>query len=41
MSFIVHKLRIAVKELNEAGIWLRTVLKARMGPKALVTSPVK
>ena len=34
----VHKLRIAVKELNETGIWLLIILKARMAPEALVTS---
>ncbi len=33
----VHKLRIAVKELNETGIWLLIILKARMAPEALVS----
>ncbi len=33
----VHKLRIAVKELNETGIWLLMILKARMSPVALLT----
>ena len=37
----VHKLRIAVKELNETGIWLNIVLKARMASDALVTGLVK
>jgi four helix bundle protein len=37
----VHKLRIAVKELNETGIWLLIILKARMAPDALVTGLVK
>ena len=32
----VHKLRIAVKELNETGIWLLIILEARMAPTALV-----
>jgi four helix bundle protein len=36
----VHKLRIAVKELNETGIWLRIILKTGMAPEALVTSLV-
>jgi four helix bundle protein len=36
----VHKLRIAVKELNETGIWLLIILKTRMAPEALVTSLV-
>ena len=36
----VHKLRIGVKELNETGIWLLIVLKARMVPEALATSLV-
>jgi four helix bundle protein len=31
----VHKLRIAVKELNETGIWLLIILEARMAPTAL------
>ena len=33
----VHKLRIAVKELNETGIWLLIILSARMAADALVT----
>ncbi len=37
----VHKLRIAVKELNETVIWLLILLKARMAPEALVPSLVK
>ncbi len=37
----VHKLRIAVKELNETGIWLLIILKARMAPEALATGLVK
>ena len=37
----IHKLRIAVKELNETGIWLLIILKARMAPDALVTGLVK
>jgi len=37
----VHKLRIAVKELNETGIWLLIILKARMAPDALVTGLAK
>ena len=32
----VHKLRIAIKELNETGIWLLIILKARMAPEELV-----
>jgi four helix bundle protein len=32
----VHKLRIAVKELNETGIWLLIILEARMAPTVLV-----
>ena len=28
----VHKLRVAVKELNETGIWLLIILDARMAP---------
>jgi four helix bundle protein len=28
----IHKLRIAVKELNETGIWLLIILKARLAP---------
>ncbi len=34
----VHKLRIAVKELNETGIWLLIILEARMAPTALVVN---
>jgi four helix bundle protein len=37
----VHKLRIAVKELNETGIWLLIVLEARMAPIALVENLIK
>ena len=37
----VHKLRIAVKELNETGIWLLIVLEARMAPTALVEKLIK
>ncbi len=37
----VHKLRIAVKEINETGIWLLIILKARMAPEALVAGLVK
>jgi len=37
----VHKLRIAVKELNETGIWLLIILKARMAPESLVTGLAK
>jgi len=37
----VHKLRIAVKELNETGIWLLIILKARMASDALVTCLVE
>jgi four helix bundle protein len=37
----IHKLRIAVKELNETGIWLLIILKARMAPDELVTGLVK
>ncbi len=33
----VHKLRFAVKELNETGIWLLIILKARMAQVELVT----
>ena len=32
----VHKLRIAVKELNETGIWLLIILEARMVPPSLL-----
>ena len=37
----VHKLRIAVKELNETGIWLLIILEARMAPTALVENLMK
>ncbi len=37
----VHKLRIALKELNEAGIWLLIAQEARMAPAALVQSLIK
>ena len=37
----VQKLRIAVKELNETGIWLLIILEARMAPTALVESLMK
>ena len=37
----VHKLRIAVKELNETGIWLLIILEARMAPTLLVETQVK
>ncbi len=37
----LHKLRIAVTELNETGIWLLIILKARMAPEALVTGLAK
>ncbi len=37
----VHKLRIAVRELNETGIRLLIILKARMAPEALVTGLAK
>jgi four helix bundle protein len=37
----VHKLRIAVKELNETGIWLLIMLKAHMAPEALATGLVR
>ena len=32
----IHKLRIAVKELHETGIWLRIILKTRMAPEVLI-----
>jgi len=32
----VHKLRIVVTELNETGMWLLLISKARMAPDALV-----
>ena len=37
----VHKLRIAVKELNETGIWLLIILEARMAPAARVENLIK
>ena len=37
----VHKLRIAVKELNETGIWLFIILEARMVPTVLVENLIK
>jgi len=37
----VHKLRIAVKEFNETGIWLLIILKARMVPTVLVENLIK
>ena len=37
----VHKLRIAVKELNETGIWLLIIPEARMAPTALVEKLIK
>jgi len=37
----VHKLRIAVKELIETGIWLLIILKARMAPEELVAGLAK
>jgi four helix bundle protein len=37
----VHKLRIAVKELNETGIWLLIILEARMVPTFLVENLIK
>ena len=37
----VHKLRIAVKEFNETGIWLLIILEARMAPAALVENLIK
>ena len=37
----VHKLRIAVKELNETGIWLLIILEARMALTALVEDLIK
>ena len=37
----VHKLRIAVKELNETGIWLLIILEARMVPTVLVENLIK
>ncbi len=37
----VHRLRIAVRELNETGIRLLIILKARMAPEAQVTGLAK
>ncbi len=37
----VHKLRIAVKELNETGIWLLIILEARIAPTALVENLIR
>ena len=37
----VHKLRIAVKELNETCIRLLIILEARMAPIVLVENPIK
>ena len=37
----IHKLRIAVKELNETGIWLLIILEARMPPTALAENLIK
>ncbi len=37
----VHKLRIAVKELNETGIWLLIILEARMAPTAPVENLIR
>jgi four helix bundle protein len=37
----VHKLRIAVKELNETDIWLLIILEARMAPSILVENLIK
>ena len=37
----IHKLRIAVKELNETGIWLLIVLEARMAPTALIDDLIR
>ena len=34
---VIHKLRIAAKELNETGIWLRIILKTRMASEELIT----
>ena len=36
VSSFVHKLRIAVKALNETGIWLLIILEARMVPAVFV-----
>ena len=37
----VHKLRIAVKELNETCIWLLIIPEARMAPNVLVENLIK
>jgi four helix bundle protein len=37
----IHKLRIAVKELNETGIWLLIILEARMASTELVEYLIK
>ena len=37
----VHKLRIAVKELNETGIWLLIILEARMAPTVYAENLIK
>ena len=37
----IHKLRVAVKELNETGIWLLIILEARMAPTVLVENLIK
>ena len=37
----VHKLRIAVKELNETCIWLLIIPEARMAPIVLVENLIK
>ena len=37
----VHKLRIAVKELNETGIWLLIILEARMAPAVYAENLIK
>jgi four helix bundle protein len=36
-----HKVRIAVKELNETGIWLLIILEARMAPAVFVENLIK
>jgi four helix bundle protein len=33
----IHKLRVALKELNETAIWLVIIMKAGMAPAALMT----
>ncbi len=37
----IHKLRIAVKELNETGVWLLIILEARMAPATVVDELIK